>query len=230
MLALVLADGDLVGLVQQDVRDLQDRVREQADRGAVGALLRGLVLELRHPGASPKPVRHSITQLSWVCSGTWLCTKTRAALRVETGGQQLRGGEAGVVPQRLRVLRDGDRVQVDDHVERVVRLLQRHPLAHGAEVVAEVERTGGGLDPGEHTRTVIGHAPIVSGPGGGRARLCRELRHRVARRAPPSAPCRSSSAPVGSRGSRVRSRGVRGRPAKALTEVQSFFPMRWVDE
>jgi hypothetical protein len=31
VLALVLADRDLVGLVQQDVRDLEDRVREEAD-------------------------------------------------------------------------------------------------------------------------------------------------------------------------------------------------------
>ena len=26
--------------------------------------------------ASPKPVRHSSTQDSWVCSGTWLCTNS----------------------------------------------------------------------------------------------------------------------------------------------------------
>ena len=39
VLALVLADRDLVGLVEQDVRGLQDRVGEQADGGAVGAAL-----------------------------------------------------------------------------------------------------------------------------------------------------------------------------------------------
>ena len=31
--------------------------------------------------ASPKPVMHCITQPSWACSGTWLCTN-----RVETSG------------------------------------------------------------------------------------------------------------------------------------------------
>ena len=38
VLALVLADRHLVGLVEQDVRDLEDRVGEQADGGPVGAL------------------------------------------------------------------------------------------------------------------------------------------------------------------------------------------------
>jgi len=45
VLALVLADRHMVGLVQQDVRGLQDRVGEQPDGGPVRAALGGLVLD-----------------------------------------------------------------------------------------------------------------------------------------------------------------------------------------
>jgi hypothetical protein len=72
-----------------------------------------------------------------------------AALGVEAGREQLGRGEAGVRTQLCRVLRNGDRMQVHDHVEGVVGLLQGDVLADGAEVVPEVERTGGGLDTGE---------------------------------------------------------------------------------
>ncbi len=152
MLALVLADRDLVGLVEQDVGDLEDRVGEQADGGAVGALLGGLVLELGHPArlAEAGEAVHHPGQLGML--GHMALHEQRAALRVEAGGQQLGGGDPGVGAQFGRVLRNGDRMQVDDHVEGVVGLLERHPLADRAEVVAEVEGAGGGLDAGEHTR------------------------------------------------------------------------------
>jgi endonuclease III len=78
----------------------------------------------------------------------------RAPVRVEPRREQLRDGQPGVGGQLLRVLRNRDRVQVDDHVERVVGLLEGHPLTDGAEVVAEVERACGGLDSGEHAGTV----------------------------------------------------------------------------
>lgn len=64
----------------------------------------------------------------------------RAPLGVQTGREELRHGEPGVGPQLGGVLRHRDRVQVHDHVEGVVRLLERHPLAHRAQVVAEVEQ------------------------------------------------------------------------------------------
>ncbi|GHB03600.1 hypothetical protein GCM10010346_28030 [Streptomyces chryseus] len=41
--------------------------------------------------------------------------------------------------------------------------LQGDPLAYGAKVVAEVERACGGLDAGEHARTIRGHELILSG-------------------------------------------------------------------
>ncbi len=99
--------------------------------------------------ASPKPVRQFITQASWACSGTWLCTKRVQRSGSSPAASSWAAASRVLAAQLRRVLRDGDRVQVHDHVERVVGLLERHPLAHRAEVVAEVEGARGGLDAGE---------------------------------------------------------------------------------
>src|ERR1017187_9207891 len=50
VLALVVADGDEVGLVEQDVGRHEDRVGEQAEPGRLLAVFARLVLELGHPG------------------------------------------------------------------------------------------------------------------------------------------------------------------------------------
>ena len=64
--------------------------------------------------------------------------KDGAAARVDTQRQVLRGGHQGSAAQHVGVLRDGDRVQVDDAEERVVVVLQLGPLGDGAECISEV--------------------------------------------------------------------------------------------
>ena len=78
----------------------------------------------------------------------------------------------GPAPQLGRVLRDRDRVQVDDAVDGVVGVLQRNPLTQRAQVVAEVERVGRGLDTGEDAAADMpkssgrpNRASPASGPG-----------------------------------------------------------------
>ena len=61
-----------------------------------------------------------------------------AAVRIDAQRQVLRGGDQGATPQRLGILRDGDRVQVDHAEERVVLVLQPDPLGDRAECVAEM--------------------------------------------------------------------------------------------
>ncbi|GMA88234.1 hypothetical protein GCM10025868_34840 [Angustibacter aerolatus] len=75
---------------------------------------------------------------------------------VDAAGEVLRGGAPGALAQQLRVDVDGDGVQVDDAVERVVRLLQRDPLHQRPEVVAQVQRVAGGLHPRQHARRSAG--------------------------------------------------------------------------
>ena len=102
--------------------------------------------------ASPKPVMQLSTHGQLGVLGHVALHEQRAALRVQPGPEQLRGRDPGPAAQQGRVVPHRDRVQVHHAVERVVGLLQRHPLLDGAEVVAQVERVGGGLDAGEHAR------------------------------------------------------------------------------
>ena len=120
VLPLVLTDRHLVGLVDEDVGGLQHRVGEQADGRAGGALPLALVLELRHPAGlaeAGQALQHP-GQLQVL--GHVALHEQRAARRVDAEGEQLRGGDQGAAAQHLRVLRQRDRVQVDDAVERLV--------------------------------------------------------------------------------------------------------------
>ena len=91
---------------------------------------------------------HSSSQVSRVCSGTWLWTKIGAALRVEPDGEEVERGVGGVAAEHRRVDVDGKGVQVDDAVEGVAVVLERHPVPEGPQVVAEGEVARGG-DAGE---------------------------------------------------------------------------------
>ena len=103
--------------------------------------------------ASPKPVRHCSTQPSWACAGHLALHEDRRALGVDAHRHQLGGGAQGALAEHLRVLLDGDRVQVGDEEERLVLALQVDPLPQRPEVVAEVERVGRRLDAGQHPGT-----------------------------------------------------------------------------
>jgi hypothetical protein len=58
VVTLVLADGDLVGVVEEDVGGLQHGVVEQSDADGL-ALPRGLLLELGHLSQLTEPGRRS---------------------------------------------------------------------------------------------------------------------------------------------------------------------------
>ena len=73
VLALVLADRHPVGLVEQDVGRLQDRVGEQPDAAGSPPWRPDLSLNWVIRLASPKPVMQPRTQASCVCAGTCDC-------------------------------------------------------------------------------------------------------------------------------------------------------------
>ena len=88
VLALVVADRDDVGLVQQDVAGHQHRIGEE--RGGDELVRVGLVLELRHPASWPKLVTEPSSHAASACAATWLCTNTRRAVGIEAGREQHR--------------------------------------------------------------------------------------------------------------------------------------------
>ena len=159
VLALVLADRHEVRAVEQDVGGLEDRVGEQADRGRALALLGRLVLELGHPAGLAEAGQAVEDPAELRVLGDLALHEDRRPGRVDAHRQQLRGRPQGALAQQLRVLLDGDRVQVGDEEERLVVALEVDPLAQRAEVVAEVEGVRGRLDARQHagTRPALGH-------------------------------------------------------------------------
>ena len=116
VLALVVADRDEVGLVEQDVARHQDGVREQAGRDEL--LLLALVLELRHPAQlaeardrAQQPGRLGVRLDVALGEG-------RRPVGVEAAREQHRRQVDRRLAQILRVVVDRDRVQVDDAEER----------------------------------------------------------------------------------------------------------------
>ena len=102
-----------------------------------------------------------------------------AALGIEPGGEQDRGGVVDALAQLGRVVVDGDRVQVDDAVDRRRRgsaraVLAVDVLADRADVVAEVLAPGR-LDAAEDPRSRVastrgGNLPALREPPGRAAR------------------------------------------------------------
>ena len=99
-----------------------------------------------------------------------------AALRVDAGGDIGGGDLARRVAQFVRVLRQGQRVQVDDAEDALVIVLQRDPVADRAEIIAEMQ-IAGRLDAGKnavHRTSLAILADAAAGcyrcPGAGRVK------------------------------------------------------------
>src|ERR671924_263856 len=161
VLALIVADRDDVGLVEQDVAGHQHGVVEEP--GGDELLLLRALLELGHP-AQLAEARDRAEQPSRLgVRGDVALREDGRALRVEPGGEEERGDREGRLAEDVRLERRRDRVQVDDAEEGVALLLGRDVLAETAAVVAErlvAGRPDAGEDPHRprhsssfHTRT-----------------------------------------------------------------------------
>jgi hypothetical protein len=148
VLALVLAHRDLPRLVGEHIRRLEDRIEEEP-RGDELALPCGLLLELMHPiEVAVGGERSQVPGELGVLADVGLAEED-AALRVEPGGEQDGGRVVEVLPQGGGIPGNGDRVQVDDAVDRrVTTFLALDVLPNRTDVVAEV-LAAGGLDAAE---------------------------------------------------------------------------------
>ena len=112
VLDLVLAHGDLVGVVEQDVGGHEHRVVEQP--GADRLLALALLLELGHP---PQLTHggHAVEDPGQLGDDRHMALDEEdAALRVEPGGEEQRSEPAGLGGEVGRVVRGGHGVEVDD--------------------------------------------------------------------------------------------------------------------
>ena len=150
VLALVVADRDPLGVVEEDVGRHEHRIGEQP--GPHRLLVPALVLELGHPaqladggGALEQPGQPGVL-------GDVALDEQGAHAR---GRAPPPGGLGASRAVRARsdggVVVEGQGVEVDDAEEGVVVVLVGHPVPEGAQVVAEVEVTARlhpGQDPG----------------------------------------------------------------------------------
>ena len=151
VLALVVADGHPVGVVEEHVGGHEHRVVEQPDAHRLPSA--GFLLELRHPLEFAER-GHAVEDPGELGVLRHVALDEQgAALRVEAGGQEEHRRTARRRREVRRIVRKGHRVEVDHAVKgRVGRravALGVDPLAHGAEVVAEVDLSGR-LDSREH--------------------------------------------------------------------------------
>ena len=148
MLLLVTADGDIVRLIEQDVRRHQGGVGEQAAVDVLG-VFGALVLELRH---ARELAEHGVA----VEHPAKLGVRRHMALdeecvlfRVEAAGNVLRELLDGAAAQVGGVLPHGDRVQVGHEIIAVKDFGALAPVLDRAQVGPE-RQIAGGLDAGEH--------------------------------------------------------------------------------
>ena len=142
MLGLVLAHGNEVCVINQDIRRHQHRVGEQAAVDVVG-VLGALVLELGHAGQLAELGVAGQHPGKFCMRRDMALHEQNVLLRVDAHGQQQGGQLTGAAAQVCGHLAHGQAVQVGHHVQAVVIGLQEGPVAHRADVVAQGRRAGG---------------------------------------------------------------------------------------
>src|SRR5882724_3413864 len=140
MLLLIFADGYQIGLIKQNVRRHQHRIVKYPNSNVL-ALAR-LIFELSHAfkfGHARDAVKHP---------GQF---RMFSNIRLNEDGRDCRINSdcnvdarqlASFLGQKLRVLPRGDRVQVDDAKKALILMLQPHPVAQRAEVIAQMDVAG----------------------------------------------------------------------------------------
>ena len=141
VLALVVADRDLIGVVEQNVGGLQGGVAEEPAADEVLLAFGGLVLELCHPRqlAETDSALHDPAQL--VVLGHMALDEHSCEVGVEAHCEEHGGQLNRSLTDDPWFVGHGERMQVDDAVERIVAMLTSDPGLQRTEVVPEVDIT-----------------------------------------------------------------------------------------
>ncbi len=142
---LVGADGDKVGLVEEDVGGLEEWVAEEAVGGEI--LLAELLLLVFVGGDALEPAEggeHAEEQEELGVGGDVRLLEDDAAAGVQACGEEVEGDldVVGLNVTWVGVV-GGESVKVGDEEVAVVVLLKVNPVVEGSHVVAEVQAAGG---------------------------------------------------------------------------------------
>mmetsp|Transcript_3214 Transcript_3214/g.8894 ORF Transcript_3214/g.8894 Transcript_3214/m.8894 type:complete len:267 (-) Transcript_3214:1191-1991(-) len=153
MLPLVLANGDLGGLVEHNVGGHENGVGEETDTDGF-ALLFGLFLELDH-ALQPVHRRDAVEQPGKLGMGRDMGLDKDFRLgRIDSSGNVQGSTRQGTLLEFLGIVGHGNGVQINDAKEVfdrnhfpivvvLVLVLEVDPLADRSEVVSEMEAAGG---------------------------------------------------------------------------------------
>ena len=148
MLALILADGNIVCLIQQDIRRHEAGIGEQSAVYIVGVLC-ALILKLRH---AAELAEHGVA----IEYPAKLCMLVNMALqeqnvlfRVYAAGNVLGKLLEAAAAQQLRILAHGERVQIGHKIIAVKFIGSCTPVFHGSQIIAEV-KIARGLNARQH--------------------------------------------------------------------------------
>jgi len=148
VLALVVANRYPVGVIEEDVRRHERRVREQTGRDELG--IAALVLELGHPPEFAECRRAFEDPREFCMFGNMALDEQRGALWVDTYCKQEVRQFERTSAQFSRILWNGEGVKIHNTEDGVGVVLIRDPVAQGAQEIAELDRAGG-FDAREHT-------------------------------------------------------------------------------
>ena len=151
VLTLVVAHGDLLGVVEQDVSRHESRIGEQPGGDELGLAFVGLVLELGHP-AQLAVGHHALHDPRQFGVFVYVALhENRRHIGVESDGEECRGELDGLSTDDARTFRDREGMEIDDPVEDVLVVLTGDPVGECAEIVPEVDGSRR-LDAGEDPR------------------------------------------------------------------------------
>src|SRR5829696_3037460 len=164
VLPLVFAYGHEVRVIKEHVSGLQHGVVEETCARRFDPTFPRLVLKLCHARELPK-ARHTVEQPAKLRMPADLAlAEDHTPLGVEARGEVYSRYLPDLLPQYLRVLGHGDRVQVHDAEVVLVFVLHRHPVLERPHIVAHMQ-VAARLYPAEYSLFAL-HERYSNGLGG----------------------------------------------------------------
>ena len=149
MLALILAHGDEVCLIQKNVGSHQHRVSKEAC-GNVVSMLGSLGLELGHAAQLTK-LGIAVEDPAQLCVLRHMALDEHdVLLRIEAAGDILCQLIHAALTHQRGILTDSDGVHVHDAIQAIILILQGYPVFDSAHIRTQRQLTGG-LNTAENT-------------------------------------------------------------------------------
>lgn len=162
MLFLVFADGDAIGVVEEDIGGHEDGIKQQACADEVCVAALRFILKLGHAFELAERAEAAEDPCEFIVADDVALGEQVAFGGIEAAGDVHCEGTVRGLAQFGGFIGEGDCVLIDDTEKALKVIDERTPIGDGAEKVAEVE-VAGGLSAGEDSGFHGGVAGSVVG-------------------------------------------------------------------